>query len=85
MLLYSVCFSNLGANILCDKELWKESRKAANAQRRNNDALLNQMKHNCHCSISLGAQLFFVLRTARNNLRSHAKICCEHEKLAVEG
>lgn len=83
-LLYHACFSNLGANIPQDKKLWEEIRKGANAQSRNNDALLHQKKDNCHCSCSLGAQLFFVLRTVRKNVRSHAKVCCEHAKIAVE-
>lgn len=36
-----------------------------NAHSRNNSSLLKKNKQKCHCSFSLGAQLFFVLRIVR--------------------
>lgn len=38
-----------------------------NAHSRNNSSLLKKNKQKCHCSFSLGAQLFFVLRIVSKN------------------
>ena len=54
-------------NVLHSKKLWKRIRKAMNAHSRNNSSLLKKNKQKCHCSFSLGAQLFFVLRIVRKN------------------